>query len=164
MTLPSGGDVASGGGGGTTTTPMGLPRNNSFGQSDLNRLSWGSASNEVSLATMVMNRTAAAAATESRRDATLGQMRCLAALAEWEALGQLCAREWELSAGVGQPGAGGVGAGGDAMLRGRMAPLATQAAWHLGDWGRMEVYAEAVGGVGLGSGGAGRGGGGGGRD
>ena len=49
-------------------------------------------------------------------------MRCLAALAEWEQLATLCAREWELSAGVGAPGAGGVGAGGDAVLRGRMAP------------------------------------------
>jgi len=61
-----GGDVASGSDSGATTIPAGLPRNNSFGQSDLNRLSWSSASNEVSLATMVMNRTAAAAATESR--------------------------------------------------------------------------------------------------
>ncbi|ACO68161.1 target of rapamycin kinase [Micromonas commoda] len=76
----------------------------------------------------------AGAALEARREATLGQMRCLAALAEWEQLATLCAREWELSAGVGAPGAGGVGAGGDAVLRGRMAPLATQAAWHLGDW------------------------------
>ena len=83
---------------------------------------------------MVMNRATAQAALEARREATLGQMRCLAALAEWEQLATLCAREWELSAGVGAPGAGGVGAGGDAVLRGRMAPLATQAAWHLGDW------------------------------
>ena len=81
---------------------------------------------------------------EARREATLGQMRCLAALAEWESLARLCSREWEISAGVGAPGAGGVGAGGDAVLRGRMAPLATQAAWHLGDWGRMEVYSEAL--------------------
>ena len=84
------------------------------------------------------------AALEARREATLGQMRCLAALAEWEQLATLCAREWELSAGVGAPGAGGVGAGGDAVLRGRMAPLATQAAWHLGDWSRMETYSEAL--------------------
>jgi hypothetical protein len=34
-------------------------------------------------------------AAEARREATLGQMRCLAALAEWEALGRLCAREWD---------------------------------------------------------------------
>ena len=90
--------------------------------------------NELTLASMVMNRATAQAALEARREATLGQMRCLAALAEWEQLATLCAREWELSAGVGAPGAGGVGAGGDAVLRGRMAPLATQAAWHLGDW------------------------------
>ena len=100
--------------------------------------------NELTLASMVMNRATAQAALEARREATLGQMRCLAALAEWEKLAKLCAREWELSAGVGTPGAGGVGAGGDAVLRGRMAPLATQAAWHLGDWSRMETYSEAL--------------------
>ena len=71
-------------------------------------------------------------------------MRCLAALAEWEALGQLCAREWERSAGTGPPGAGGVGVGGDAVIRGQMAPVAAQAAWHLGDWARMEAYSDAV--------------------
>jgi FKBP12-rapamycin complex-associated protein len=107
---------------------------------------------------MVMNRANANAATEARREASLGQMRCLAALAEWEALGQLCAREWELSAGIGPAGAGGVGAGGDAILRGQMAPLATQAAWHLGDWSRMEVYSEAVAEGGIGGGGGGGGG------
>jgi len=93
---------------------------------------------------MVMNRANASAASDARREAVLGQMRCLAALAEWDALGVLCAKEWELSAGSGAPGAGGVGVGGDAVLRGRMAPLATQAAWQLGDWSRMEQYSEVV--------------------
>jgi hypothetical protein len=116
----------------------------------------GTSPSEVSLATMVMNRANANAATESRREASLGQMRCLSALAEWEALGQLCAQEWELSAGVGAAGAGGVGAGGDAIMRGRMAPLATQAAWHLNDWSRMEVYSDAVAAAGIGGGGGGR--------
>jgi hypothetical protein len=40
------------------------------------------------------------AAQEQRREATLGQMRCLAALAEWEALGRLCAREWDACSGA----------------------------------------------------------------
>ena len=106
-------------------------------------------------------------AAEARREATLGQMRCLAALAEWEALGRLCAREWAageagearapagLGAGPGpsaespppEPGNGarvGSAPAADAALRARMAPLATQAAWHLGDWRRMETYCAAI--------------------
>ena len=97
-----------------------------------------------SLASLVLNRASANTALEARREAALGQMRCLAALAEWEALGKLCASEWERSAGTGPPGAGGVGVGGDAVIRGQMAPIAAQAAWHLGDWARMETYSDAV--------------------
>ena len=114
-------------------------------------------------------------AAEARREATLGQMRCLAALAEWEALGRLCAREWD--AGEKTTAIDGSGTGetnvehfrshspapdensaakfgdgetnvsvspADAALRARMAPLATQAAWHLGDWRRMETYCAAI--------------------
>jgi hypothetical protein len=111
------------------------------------------------------------AASETRRDATLGQMRCLAALAEWEALGRLCAREWERS-GSGSSGTlpsseetetpnDSVPADPavpnndpsptpkesskkDTARRARMAPLATQAAWHLGDWRAMDVYCGAM--------------------
>ena len=97
-----------------------------------------------SLASLVLNRASANTALEARREAALGQMRCSAALAEWEALGKLCASEWERSAGTGPPGAGGVGVGGDAVIRGQMAPIAAQAAWHLGDWARMETYSDAV--------------------
>ena len=68
----------------------------------------------LSLAEMVMNRASVHSATEARREAVLGQARCLGALAEWEALGALCRTEWALSAGTGSAGAGGVGAGGDA--------------------------------------------------
>jgi hypothetical protein len=112
-------------------------------------------------------------AAEARREATLGQMRCLAALAEWEALGRLCAREWDAGEKTNSTiGTGGSGTGetnpderaspdekahqgdgetnvgkispADAALRARMAPLATQAAWHLGDWRRMETYCAAI--------------------
>ena len=37
-----------------------------------------------------------------------------------------------------------MGVGGDAVIRGQMAPIAAQAAWHLGDWARMETYSDAV--------------------
>ena len=106
------------------------------------------------------------AAAEARREATLGQMRCLAALAEWEALGRLCAREWD--AGGKQEANGSLGSlepvepespesspashhqspkmrsSADAAMRARMAPLATRAAWHLGDWQRMETYCASI--------------------
>ena len=99
------------------------------------------------------------AAAEARREATLGQMRCLAALAEWEALGRLCAREWD--AGDDEKATRGgprreasespppetetrTKKAADAALRARAAPLATQAAWHLGDWRRMEMYCAAI--------------------
>ena len=98
----------------------------------------------LSLAEMVMNRASVHSATDARREAVLGQARCLGALAEWEALGALCRTEWALSAGTGSAGAGGVGAGGDATLRARVAPLAARAAWHLGDWDRMEAYVDAM--------------------
>ena len=102
------------------------------------------------------------AAAEARREASLGQMRCLAALAEWEALGRLCAREWDAS---GTPVSANdtrfetsespespetpssppkARASADAAMRARMAPLATQAAWHLGDWRRMETYCASI--------------------
>jgi hypothetical protein len=112
------------------------------------------------------------AAAEARREATLGQMRCLAALAEWEALGRLCAREWdaggthaahtpvsandtrfETSESPESPETPASGettaapkmrASADAAMRARMAPLATQAAWHLGDWRRMEMYCASI--------------------
>ena len=85
----------------------------------------------LSLAEMVMNRASVHSATEARREAVLGQARCLGALAEWEALGALCRTEWALSAGTGSAGAGGV-APGATRARARVAPAA-RAAWHLGD-------------------------------
>ena len=86
-------------------------------------------------------------------------MRCLAALAEWEALGRLCAREWDAGDDEKATRAGPrreasespppetetrTKKAADAALRARAAPLATQAAWHLGDWRRMEMYCAAI--------------------
>ena len=63
-------------------------RNSSLGKRDGGswgeKRSYGTSPSEMSLATMVLNCANANAATEARREATLGQMRCLAALAEWQ--------------------------------------------------------------------------------
>ena len=100
----------------------------------------------------------------AREEASLGQMRCLAALGEWERLIALAKREWPTNEG-GAPQYHGskigltsiqIGAnGGDAIaerkmkklalakhsvLRDKVAPLAARAAWHLGDWKSMEKY------------------------
>ena len=97
----------------------------------------------------------------AREEASLGQMRCLAALGEWERLIALAKREWPTNEG-GAPHshASKIGIqvgenGGDAIaerkikklvsakhsvLRDKVAPLAARAAWHLGDWKSMEMY------------------------
>ena len=97
----------------------------------------------------------------AREEASLGQMRCLAALSEWERLIALAKREWPTNEG-GAPHshASKIGIqvgenGGDAIaerkikklvsakhsvLRDKVAPLAARAAWHLGDWKSMEKY------------------------
>jgi len=97
----------------------------------------------------------------AREEASLGQMRCLAALGEWERLITLAKREWPTNEG-GAPHshASKIGIqvgenGGDAIaerkmkklvsakpsvLRDKVAPLAARAAWHLGDWKSMEKY------------------------
>lgn len=60
-------------------------------------------------------------------EALLGQCRCLAALAEWDTLFQLCKNEWSR---VEPP------------ARRSMAPVAAHAAWQLGDWGEMKNYVD----------------------
>ncbi|KAJ6794172.1 serine/threonine-protein kinase TOR [Iris pallida] len=62
-------------------------------------------------------------------DATLGRMRCLAALARWEELNNLCKEQWtaaELSARL------------------EMAPMAASAAWNMGEWDQMSEYVSRL--------------------
>ena len=61
---------------------------------------------------------------------TLGRMRCLRALGEWERLAQLSADLWARSE--------------DAGVRRELAPLAAAAAWRLGRWEFMEHYVQAM--------------------
>ncbi|XP_020086675.1 serine/threonine-protein kinase TOR isoform X1 [Ananas comosus] len=58
-------------------------------------------------------------------DATLGRMRCLAALARWEELSALCREQWTAA----EPAA-----------RLEMAPMAANAAWNMGEWDQMAEY------------------------
>uniref|UniRef100_A0A1D1Y0I7 Serine/threonine-protein kinase TOR n=2 Tax=Anthurium amnicola TaxID=1678845 RepID=A0A1D1Y0I7_9ARAE len=62
-------------------------------------------------------------------EATLGRMRCLAALARWEELNNLCKQYWtpaELSARL------------------EMAPMAANAAWNMGEWDQMAEYVSRL--------------------
>ncbi|CAA0814247.1 Serine/threonine-protein kinase TOR, partial [Striga hermonthica] len=58
-------------------------------------------------------------------EATLGQMRCLAALARWEELNNLCKEYW---------------APAEPAARLEMAPMAASAAWNMGEWDQMAEY------------------------
>ncbi|KAM7479086.1 hypothetical protein LguiA_027299 [Lonicera macranthoides] len=62
-------------------------------------------------------------------DATLGRMRCLAALARWEELSNLCKEYWTPA----EPAA-----------RLEMAPMAASAAWNLGEWDQMHEYVSRL--------------------
>ncbi|KAL6964513.1 non-specific serine,threonine protein kinase [Sarracenia purpurea var. burkii] len=62
-------------------------------------------------------------------DATLGRMRCLAALARWEELNNLCKEYWTPA----EPAA-----------RLEMAPLAAGAAWNMGEWDQMAEYVSRL--------------------
>ncbi|XP_042392379.1 serine/threonine-protein kinase TOR-like [Zingiber officinale] len=62
-------------------------------------------------------------------DATLGRMRCLAALARWEELSALCREQWTAA----EPGA-----------RLEMAPMAASAAWNMGEWDHMAEYVSKL--------------------
>ena len=72
---------------------------------------------------------ASALASPAHLEATLGRMRCLAALAEWEQLGRLCRGEWRRV---------------EPHVRRDMAALAAHAAWHLGEWDEMAQYVGAM--------------------
>ncbi|KAJ6818004.1 serine/threonine-protein kinase TOR [Iris pallida] len=62
-------------------------------------------------------------------DATLGRMRCLAALARWEELNNLCKEQWTAA----EPAA-----------RLEMAPMAASAAWNMGEWDQMAEYVSRL--------------------
>lgn len=62
-------------------------------------------------------------------DAALGRLRCLAALAEWERLGELCRDTWRRV---------------EPHVRREMAPIAAHAAWHMGQWDEMNTYVETM--------------------
>ncbi|KAJ8485116.1 hypothetical protein OPV22_017601 [Ensete ventricosum] len=62
-------------------------------------------------------------------DATLGRMRCLAALARWEELSALCREQWTAA----EPAA-----------RLEMAPMAAHAAWNMGEWDHMSEYVSKL--------------------
>ncbi|KAH9655471.1 serine/threonine-protein kinase TOR [Citrus sinensis] len=62
-------------------------------------------------------------------EATLGRMRCLAALARWEELNNLCKEYWTPA----EPAA-----------RLEMAPMAASAAWNMGEWDQMAEYVSRL--------------------
>ncbi|KAM7263834.1 hypothetical protein ACFE04_001517 [Oxalis oulophora] len=62
-------------------------------------------------------------------EATLGRMRCLAALARWEELNNLCKDYWTPA----EPAA-----------RLEMAPMASHAAWNMGEWDEMSEYVSRL--------------------
>ncbi|GAX78992.1 hypothetical protein CEUSTIGMA_g6432.t1 [Chlamydomonas eustigma] len=64
-----------------------------------------------------------------RYKAKLGQMRSLAALAEWERLSELCSIEWRKS---------------EPHMRREMSMIAAHAAWHMGHWEAMATYVDTV--------------------
>eukprot|EP00457_Paulinella_chromatophora_P000061 gb/GEZN01000061.1/.p1 GENE.gb/GEZN01000061.1/~~gb/GEZN01000061.1/.p1 ORF type:complete len:2707 (+),score=463.21 gb/GEZN01000061.1/:107-8227(+) len=64
-------------------------------------------------------------------EATLGRMRCLKALGEWERLSALSQDLWLRSEG-------------DPVIRAKTAGLAAAAAWNLGQWDKLPKYLEAM--------------------
>ncbi|GAB2247138.1 hypothetical protein Droror1_Dr00007020 [Drosera rotundifolia] len=62
-------------------------------------------------------------------EATLGRMKCLAALARWEELNNLCKEYWTPA----EPAA-----------RLEMAPMAASAAWNMGEWDQMAEYVSRL--------------------
>ncbi|KAH3666740.1 hypothetical protein OGAPHI_003189 [Ogataea philodendri] len=62
-------------------------------------------------------------------DITMGKMRCLHALGEWESLSELAQDKWSNSSGD---------------IKRAIAPLAAAAAWGLGQWERMDNYISVM--------------------
>ncbi|KAL7268146.1 phosphatidylinositol kinase-related protein kinase tor1 [Rhizina undulata] len=67
--------------------------------------------------------------TEPSFDITLGKMRCLHALGEWDILSQLAQDKWKHASREGQK---------------HIAPLAAAAAWGLGQWELMDEYINVM--------------------
>ncbi|KAK9666552.1 hypothetical protein RND81_14G193000 [Saponaria officinalis] len=65
----------------------------------------------------------------SLQEATLGRMRCLAALARWEELNNLCMEYWTPA---------------EQSARLDMAPMAASAAWSMGEWDQMAEYVKCL--------------------
>lgn len=62
-------------------------------------------------------------------DTTLGKMRCLHALGEWEALSQLADEKWKSASND---------------VRRQLAPLAAAAAWGVAEWEKMDSYISVM--------------------
>ncbi|XP_057251000.1 serine/threonine-protein kinase TOR isoform X2 [Beta vulgaris subsp. vulgaris] len=63
------------------------------------------------------------------QEATLGRMRCLAALARWEELNNLCKEYWTPA---------------EQAARWEIAPMAASAAWNMGEWDQMAEYVKSL--------------------
>ncbi|KAK9677349.1 hypothetical protein RND81_11G138000 [Saponaria officinalis] len=63
------------------------------------------------------------------QEATLGRMRCLAALARWDELNTLCREYWTPA---------------EQTARMEMAPMAANAAWNMGEWDQMSEYVKCL--------------------
>lgn len=63
------------------------------------------------------------------QEATLGRMRCLAALARWEELNNLCKEYWTPA---------------EQAARLEIAPMAASAAWNMGEWDQMAEYVKSL--------------------
>ncbi|CAO2815870.1 unnamed protein product [Amaranthus hypochondriacus] len=66
---------------------------------------------------------------QALQEATLGRMRCLAALARWEELNNLCKEYWTPA---------------EQAARLEMAPMAASAAWNMGEWDQMAEYVKSL--------------------
>ncbi|KAJ3676103.1 hypothetical protein LUZ60_003515 [Juncus effusus] len=67
--------------------------------------------------------------TNQNLDATVGRMRCLAALARWDELNTLCREQWTAA---------------EQAARLEMAPMAANAAWNMGEWDQMSEYVSRL--------------------
>lgn len=63
------------------------------------------------------------------QEARLGRMRCLAALARWEELNNLCREYWTPA---------------EQAARLEIAPMAASAAWNMGEWDQMAEYVKCL--------------------
>ncbi|KAL9244759.1 hypothetical protein vseg_018491 [Gypsophila vaccaria] len=74
-------------------------------------------------------KAAQATSPHALQEATLGRMRCLAALARWDELNTLCREYWTPA---------------EQAARVEMAPMAANAAWNMGEWDQMSEYVKCL--------------------